>query len=247
MLTTTTLPDLPRRLPSADWIAAGVAVCGLLASRLFQYGPLYGLVALAVFGPPVLRELGLLKDHDEYTRVIMYRAGLHAFLIAGMLLLGNRLLRHYYDRLPDPMDGTLYVSLESMYHTVIVVYLISYLIQYWGPRLGVFRILLAFAAINLIELAGMRGQGHGGITLEVAGSILLLAGVIVGLAFLVRRWPRVGGGLLLAFVVLSAALLARPETLTHALWSVVSSLLQLTIAFGACGVALLHVGAKDEE
>ncbi len=37
-------------------------------------------VALGGFGPPALRELGILKDDDEYTRNIRWRAGFHTAL-----------------------------------------------------------------------------------------------------------------------------------------------------------------------
>jgi hypothetical protein len=43
------------------------------------------LVALGTFGPGILRELGWLKDKDEFERRAARRAGYHAYLVGGFV------------------------------------------------------------------------------------------------------------------------------------------------------------------
>ena len=77
-----------RRLPSADWIAFGLAVAALCLQ--YVYPVAFGLIALAVFAPSILREIGLLNDTDEWSTGIMHRAGVHALVMVGLALLVRR-------------------------------------------------------------------------------------------------------------------------------------------------------------
>ena len=249
MVTTTTLPDLPRRLPSADWIAVGVVASSMIVNRLFGiWTPGVGILFLAVFGPPLLRELGILKDTDEFTRGIVHRAGFHAFLLGGLLLAANQLLQTFSHRVPVAREGHLHVEIHAMWFAIIIAYLVSYLIQYWGPRLGVFRIILAAAAINLIETLSLLRTTYTDPRGPALLSMLAIVSVLVLLAFLVRSRPRLGGGVLLALLVVAVVFFSsRIDLASGAFWPSLSSLLQIGVLFGATGVALLHVGAQDEE
>ena len=233
-MTTTTV----RRLPSADWIAFGIAVAALCLHYVFP--PITGFLILAVFAPSVLREIGVLKDADEWTRGIMHRAGFHGLLAVGGLIALNYLLVliGWFESSKDlPMPFTD----ETMRKAVIWVFLVSYLIQYWGPREGVFRILMATAVVGLAPLFGAARHP------EYVGTYLLGAGinalVMVVPALLVRRWPRLGGGVLLflfcALVVFGVSTVT-PSNIEAARWGMISVWLQAGLIFGITGIALLR-------
>ncbi len=61
-MNTETLNQTSRRLPSIDWIALGIGAIGLALNSVpgVVWSSWAGLLVLAVFGPPLWRELGLL-------------------------------------------------------------------------------------------------------------------------------------------------------------------------------------------
>jgi hypothetical protein len=233
-----------RRLPSADWIAFGVALAALCLHYVFP--AVWGLLVLAVFAPSVLREIGVLRDADEWTRGIMHRAGFHGLLAVGGLLALNYLLVlvgwfEPTDALPVPFAD------ETTRKAVVWVFLVSYLLQYWGAREGVFRILMAAAVVGLAPLfAAARHPDAVGTYLAGAG---INAVVMVVPALLVRRRPRLGGGLLLFFlcvlVIFGATATDLPDGVTSSTveavrWGMVSVWLQAGLIFGITGVMLLR-------
>jgi len=42
-------------------------------------------MGVGAFGPGILRELGWLKDQDEFQRRAAHRAGYHAFAVTGLV------------------------------------------------------------------------------------------------------------------------------------------------------------------
>jgi hypothetical protein len=200
-----------RRLPSIDWIALGIGVLGLVLSRIQIPGGSnwVGLIGLAVFGPPLLRELGWLKDDDEYSRNIRWRAGFHAVLAVGLLIFLNKLLFPLIQSHPDAATGKYtFFPNETMRQYLVVAFLFSYLIQYWGPPLGVFRILLGVAGMTLLEgfLVIVIQRNHP----EVYSLVILgIVALLVGMAFFTRWKPRIGGIVLLLLGVSSMVILVR--------------------------------------
>ena len=227
-----TMDNIGRRLPSADWLAFGLAV-------VFSAFWMHILVPVAVFLPSLLRELGLLKDGDEYTRRVMYRAGFHALLVSALLVFAT-----WAAAIPT---GTHYTGSlltgETLRKIIMYTFVVSYLLQYWGSREGSFRILLGMSLWILLPLSRMlvasqffpAGYGWG---------VVAISASIAGLAFLVRRWPRLGGVLLLVVFVFAVVagwgLLGTPD----AAWSI---LLQACILPGAMGVALLRGSGPQED
>lgn len=233
-----------RRLPSADWIAFGIAVAAFCLHYVFP--ATLGFVILAVFAPSVLREIGVLKDADEWTRGIMHRAGFHGLLAVGGLIALNYLLVLTGRFEPTEVMHVPF-SDETMRKAVIWVFLVSYLIQYWGPREGVFRILMATAVVGMAPLFAVARHP------DFAGTYLLGAGinalVMVIPALLVRRWPRLGGGVLLFFlcalVVFGATAMDLPDGVTSSTveatrWGMISVWLQAGLIFGITGITLLR-------
>jgi dipeptide/tripeptide permease len=70
-------------LPSLPALVAGMlVVTGIMLSMFVAMGLLI-LVGLGAFGPGLLREVGWLRDEDEFQRQAAYRAGYVAYLVGG--------------------------------------------------------------------------------------------------------------------------------------------------------------------
>jgi hypothetical protein len=221
-----------RRLPSIDWIAIGIG----LASLILQYRWIHiqWVAVVAVLLPSVLREVGVLKDADEFTLGVARRAGFHALaFIAALFLLGLSMSRLGVDAVN--------AGGETLLMRALVVFLVSYLVQYWGAREGVFRILLGMAAMSLAAMAGFLGVAfEPGYLLIPLGSFLGGASLLTGLALLVRARPRLGARALILLTVLLALLLGCMALSPRLLWGSVLDIIQVGLVFGCTGGALLR-------
>ncbi len=118
-----TLPPLP------GLIAAGLVILGVLLSIFVAEGFL-ALAGLGAFGPGILRELGLLRDQDEFQRQAAHRAGYHAYLIGG-------LATAFVVAALRSREATLEDSSEWVMLILVVLWttwLFSALLAYWGAR-----------------------------------------------------------------------------------------------------------------
>jgi hypothetical protein len=240
----TIIVNTRHRLPSPDAAAFVVAVAASALS--FVWPPLQLLVPLAVFAPSLLREVGLLGDDDEYARAVAYRAGFHALLVSALLVFGT-----FAAGRPGglELDSDLLTG-ETLRKVLLLTFVVSYLLQYWGARGGAFRILLGLATLFLVAAARIvPGLGEDA---PVAG--LALAAVVaacVGLAFAARRWPRTVGAVLLllciAMVVDGLRYTVDPMTgAAYAARALPAIMLQAFIVPGAVAVALLRQGKEEE-
>jgi hypothetical protein len=235
-----------RSLRSADWLAFGVAVAALCLRPLYPAGAV--VIALAVLAPSALRELGLLRDGDEWSAGIMHRAGFHGLLVVAALVTLNQLLSRI--GLLDPGWGTIRpFDIDTIGKTVVWVFLVSSLIQYWGAREGVFRILLIVALVYLTQLLMFTRYDNPqwGITLLGTGIHTV---VVVGLAMLVRHRPLAGGIMLLVLlgaVVISAGIFVWPEVHAPQRWQMFGGWLEVGLVFGLTGVALLREGRSGAD
>ena len=206
------------------------------------------VAGLGAFGPGILRELGLLRDQDEFQRQAARRAGYHAYLIGGAATI-------LIVSLLEWNDGAREVSSAWIRLILIVLWaswMFSAVMAYWGAQKTTSRILLTFGSFwALFGIAEAFGESSP--TETPAESILgwfALALLVVPwflLAWTVRRWPRATGVALLAlavvFVVVFRQLGSSP--LPMATRVVVATL--LLGPFLACGIALLGVGKLGEE
>ncbi|MFO7610042.1 MAG: hypothetical protein R6X35_12755 [Candidatus Krumholzibacteriia bacterium] len=229
-----------RRLPSADWVAFGIGIAAMFFWHAWP--PLIAVVLVAVFTPSVLRETGILRDADEYTLGVMRRAGFHAALAVGALIFLDHalaLLGLYPTgaRVPDASV----LGAETVRKMLIWVFLISYLIQYWGARGGVTRVLMGAALLNLASVTVMlRPELR---TFLVQKLLVAAAGAVVMLllALVVHRRPRLGGGLLVVSCIATMALLAQAGLdQPQARWGAIAVMAQTALVFGVTGVALLR-------
>ena len=177
--------------PSKTFLIAGtVALGGFLLTVVSWWFML--LVAAGTFGPGILRELGLLRDKDEFETVAMYRAGYHAFLVAGTAAFTVvAFVRSSDAPLEDAEElGTLFAAV------LWCAWMFSTLFSVWGAVRAGQRILIAFGLVWLLfNVLGNTGS-------EWSGSAALLMQSLLALPFFATawacpRWPRLTGVVLI--------------------------------------------------
>ncbi len=194
--------SINRRLPSADWIAFGIAVVALSLQYVFPF--VLVIVGLAVFTPSVLREIGVLKDADEWSTGIMHRAGFHALLAVSALFALNHIVitAGWFE---PAWETARPLGIGFFRKAVIEVFLVSYVIQYWGVRRGIFRVLVVMGLVILVMLGSIklgwtfRPQPN---PMYVNLPFLSVYGlVLISTAVLSRRRPLIGAVLLTLILV----------------------------------------------
>jgi len=185
---------MTRKLHLGSWrpsAATRIAAVGVLAGFLLSaidWGFL-ALVALAAFLPGVLREIGVLRDKDEFQMEAARRAGYHAYLAGGLLTF----LLVAWLRSREPVMMHPEALLEIVLITLWFTWLMSSLFAYWGARTTALRILWIFGGLWFVFNV-LSGEGD-----WVASLMQSLLAVPFLLAALVAsRWPRVTGLFLLA-------------------------------------------------
>ncbi|MCK4412437.1 MAG: hypothetical protein KAY32_02715 [Candidatus Eisenbacteria sp.] len=174
----------------ATLVATGVVILGFVLCNI-SWGYLW-VVALGTFGPGLLRELGLLRDKDEFERRAAHRAGYHAYLVGGLVTF---LLLAHFRANEHPIQEP-----SSLVTAIFIVFwftwLLSSLLSYWGPRKTASRLLVVFGSVWLLFVilsnTGPEWRGPMGIIMHS-----LLAIPFFALAYAARRWPRIAGVLLL--------------------------------------------------
>lgn len=179
----------PWRPTPVTLVAGALVLAGFLLAEVDW--AFFALVGLGALGPGVLRELGWLRDKDEFQLAAARRAGYHGFLAAGLVAFA---LAAYYRRHPDLAihPGN---SVELVLAVLWFTWLLSSLLAYWGPRRMAVRILVIFGGVWLVfnVFAGWE-QGPVGVLMQSLVAVPFLA-----LAWAARRWPRVAGVLLVGF------------------------------------------------
>jgi hypothetical protein len=234
-----------RKLPSADWVAVGLAMLGLVLGRLSL--PLTGILGLAVFGPALLREVGLLGDSDEWMRSVMHRAGFHAAVALALFIFLGRVLPHYDSPYPELItEKGVWFGPTFLWQTLVMVFLISYLIQYWGSVSGSARILMGFGCFLFLDggvLAVRHGMWANVWPLGVSALFMLLLG------WAALRWPRIIGGILLLICAVPLILWLTTR-MSH--WStdmmarMVASMVHTVLVFGVTGAVLIRSARKED-
>jgi MFS family permease len=167
------------------FVIAGFALAGVSYWFLL-------LVAVGTVGPGYLRELGWLRDQDEFQRRAAHRAGYHAFLVTVFVaFLALAYTRSGVRNLREPEElSTFFLAL--MWFT----WLWSSLVNYWGARRTAFRILVIFGSVvGVFNILGDLKDPLG-----MLMQLLVTTLPFFLFAYLSRRWPRVAG----AFMVVTA-------------------------------------------
>ena len=233
-----TVPQLP------GLIAGGLVILGLLLDTFVAEGLLV-VAGLGAFGPGILRELGWLKDKDEFQRQAAYRAGYHAYLIGGLAtVLIVSALRWPETNLENSSEWTMLVLV-----ILWMTWLFSALLAYWGAQKTASRVLVTFgsfwAVFVMAMIVGSLSEPEG---LQLIG--LLMGFVFVApffaLAFTAGRWPRLTGGVLLAVSAFFLVLVVPVWSARSLAWSsiLVTAALLLVPLIGS-GIALLRNAGSD--
>lgn len=235
-------PALRRQLPSTPGIVAGVLVTAGILLWMFVSRGLLVVAGLGAFGPGVLREVGWLKDQDEFQRQAAHRAGYHAYLVGGLAAVSVLALLEW-------SSTTVEDAAEWIRFIVFVLWLtwlFSSLLSYWGARVTASRLLqtvgLFWAVFVIASLAGNfhipRTAHEVRMGLEGLGAGILFVAPFFVLARTVHRRPRPTG---IALLGVSAILLLVLGGRRQLQWSTV--VMTRTLLVGpmlATGIAVLR-------
>lgn len=178
---------LAGRPAMATMIGAVLVVAGfLLASVSWWFFILSGVGAC---GPGILRELGVLKDKDEFQRRAAYRAGYHAFLATGFFgFVLVAIVRTTKSELKNP--GELATLMLAM---LWLTWFLSSLLNYCGARKASLRMLRGFGVAWLAFALADAGREPLGWLMASLPALPFFA-----MAGLCWKWPRVAGALMVA-------------------------------------------------
>ena len=222
-------------------VAGGIVIAGFLLTSLSWWFLL--LTALGTFGPGILREMGWLRDRDEFQRRAEHRAGYHAFLTAGLVAFVLVAFFRSGERTIENTHRLATLFLALLWFT----WFLSSLLAYWGAQKAAARILIVFGSVWLvfaiITNLGPEWTGWAALLLSP-----LLAVPFFVLARLSSRWPRVAGILLLAASVSFFLLFYMPVLARNGLGEVTDGVVPILFLgpLLASGVALLGAARKSE-
>ena len=134
------------RLPAAATLAGGVLVVigGVLAATVDM--GFVALFAVGAFGPGLLRQLGLLRDQDEFQRQSTLESGYRAYLVGGTLA-GLMVAAMRFGE--TSIEGAA-VPVTIVLLLLVVTWLMSTLLSFWGAPRAVSWILLIFGSFWLV-------------------------------------------------------------------------------------------------
>ena len=220
-------------------VAGGMVVVGFMLTGISWWFLL--LAALGTFGPGILREMGWLRDKDEFQRQASYRAGYHAFLTAGLVCFCLMAYFRSEERMVKDPEELATLFLAILWFT----WFLSSLLDFWGPQKTAARILCAFGSVWLVfTIVSNLGPEWSGWTALLLHPLLTLPFFV--LAWLSRRWPRTAGVLLLVASIFFMQVLGffRSSPL-----GLVTRCITFTLFLGpllASGIALLCSEKKDD-
>jgi len=215
---------------------------GTIAFLLTTFGVLLGatidmgfliLAAAGIFGPNLLRELGLLRDRDELQREASQRAAMRAYLVGGLFTMTVVIAQEWGSA---DLDDNAY-SAAVLLLAFLVPYFCSYLTSFWGPGKATQRILLAFGLFwllfnalgNLADPVAMLMQN-------------LVAAPFFVLAFTSRRYPRMTAVILLATAASAFVAFDLVEAFTgRENFGAMAVILLLWLPLAYAGLALLGI------
>ncbi len=222
--------------PSPATLIGGVLV--ILGFVLMGWNEWFtALIGAGTFGPGILRELGWLKDQDEFQRRAAHRAGYHAFIVTGLAAF----LIYAYTRSGGALKRAEELSLVYL-ALLWFTWMFSSLFSHWGPHKTALRTLFAFGcAWGVFNIIGNLHDPR-----AMAMQLLLTTAPFFVLAYASRRWPRVAGGLLVALSAFFLAAYFGMSRFSHLLFLVKIATAALFVGpLLSSGVALLRPGEEE--
>lgn len=228
--------------PLAAMIPTGLVALGVVLWMFVDRGLLV-VAGAGAFGPGILRELGLIRDLDEFQRETASRAGYHAYLAGGMTTVLVLSGIEWFGVLGDNPDTWILLILAVMWLT----WLFSALLAYWGATKTATRVLVAFGSFwGIFVLAHWIGDFSAPRSTDellqalvgVAAGLGILA-PFFGLAWTTGRWPRATGIALVGVSVVFGVVVSGGGT------GLAGRLLTgtvLIVPLAASGIALLRAG-----
>lgn len=207
-----------RLLPPVGIVASVLVAVGILLWMFVSRGLLI-VAGLGAFGPGILREIGWLKDHDEFQREAARRAGYHAYIVGGLAAVMVLSFIEWG-------NGAVDESAEWVRFVVVVMWLVwlaSTLLTYWGPAKTASRVLRTFGSFWVVfVVATLVGETRSGqdllLTLQGTAVGVMVLAPFFGLAWTAHRWPRQTGIALLGIAAVFALVFIRPGPLA---WSTI--------------------------
>lgn len=242
-----THPEGRRALPPLPGLIAGTLVAGGVVLWMFVSKGLLIVAGLGAFGPGILRELGVLEDHDEFQRQAAHRAGYHAYLVGGLVAVCVVAVLEWSGTAGE--EGAEWI--RFIVTVLWLTWMFSALLAYWGaPRTASLLLRTVGSFWALFVIADLIGdfrlpQSAQDVWMGLLGlgmGVLFVAPFFL-FAWTVHRWPRPTGIALLGVAALLLVVLGGPGGLG---WS--TALLTRTLLAGpllASGLALLFETAPS--
>ena len=235
-------PAAPKRWrpTRTNLIAGGLVIGGFILTEVNWW--FFLLVAAGTFGPGILREVGWLRDKDEFQRQAAHRAGYHAFLTVGLVAF----LLVVFFRTGGTMEHP--HRLVTFFLALLwFTWFFSSLLAYWGAQKTAARILIAFGCVwlvfTIVSNLGPEWTGWAALLLHP-----LLAAPFFVLAWLSTRWPRIAGVMLLVESLFLFVLIGLPTIARTSILEMFTGVVFI-LFFGpllVSGIALLCTGKKSE-
>jgi hypothetical protein len=235
-----------RSVPSLTGLVAGGLVVLGVGLFMFVHKGLLVVAGLGTFGPGILRELGWLRDQDEFQREAAHRAGYHAYLVGGFVaLLVYAALEVWQTQLEASSEWVLLILV-----LLWLTWMFSSLMEFWGARRTASTVLLVFGSFWAVFaiatiISEARTSSPGDAVLGVLASLGLI-GPFFLLAWAAHRWSRATGVLLLVVSVVFLAMF-KPGAGTQRWSTTLLTDALLIVPLAASGIALLReeVGGGD--
>lgn len=200
------------------------------------------LIAVGVLGPHVVRTFDRAGEPDEFRTEILRRAGNRSYLVVCAVLVAVIAVRSSGGSL---VGSDLSLQADVLLVTALLVFYLSYLLQFWGAQDGSIRVFLAFGLLALIQSGVVFARrGFGG---PWWASVVELLGIVVIYftpVLTIRRWPRVSGAILSLWgAAVAGVLLLRigdSESEFVSAWKLAYLPLWICLPFLVCGIELLR-------
>ncbi len=203
------------------------------------------MAGLGAFGPGLLRELGWLRDHDEFQRQAAHRAGYHAYLIGGFAAILVLSALEWSPALDESAEWIRFILL-----LLWMSWMFSALLSYSGAQRTASLVLMTFGSFwAVFVVATLVGESNPDVEfseaiLGIFAAIALLAAFFVP-AWTAHRWPRVTGALLLLISVGLAFVFGRKGALDWSTVALTNTLLLVPLMVS--GIALVRVKPADDK